>query len=125
MDPAGCAARNGAKAAIVERFGYPGGQATGGLVILIVGIVEGEDNICNEIIRDLLALNQAEMVGKSVIPVAFWYFSLAGGAALFTYALHRKDPVFIVGQGAGLFIYLRNLYFIFRDRRPRAEKGSI
>ena len=56
---------------------------------------------------------------KSVIPVAFWYFSMAGGMTLLAYAIHRKDPVFIVGQGAGLFIYARNLYFIFRERRKK------
>ena len=54
---------------------------------------------------------------RSVIPVAFWYFSLAGGATLLIYALHREDPVFIVGQGAGLVIYSRNLYLIHRERR--------
>lgn len=60
---------------------------------------------------------KSEMLGKSVIPVAFWYFSIAGGASLLVYAVHRKDPVFIVGQGAGLFIYLRNLYLILREKR--------
>jgi lipid-A-disaccharide synthase-like uncharacterized protein len=58
----------------------------------------------------------SERMRKSVIPLAFWYFSVLGGATLFAYALHREDPVFIVGQGAGLFIYLRNLYFIHRER---------
>jgi len=69
---------------------------------------------------------KSEMLGKSVIPVAFWYFSIAGGASLLVYALHRKDPVFIVGQGAGLFIYLRNLYFILREKRSagREKKRS-
>jgi len=59
----------------------------------------------------------------SVIPVAFWYFSLAGGATLFSYALFRQDPVFIVGQGTGIFIYLRNLYFIYR-RNPQTPADS-
>ncbi len=54
----------------------------------------------------------SEKQRKSVIPVAFWYFSLAGGATLLTYAIYREDPVFIVGQAGGLLIYLRNLYFI-------------
>ena len=49
---------------------------------------------------------------KSVIPIAFWYFSVAGGATLLAYAIHRLDPVFIVGQAAGLLVYARNLYFI-------------
>jgi len=57
---------------------------------------------------------------QSVIPTAFWYFSLAGGAALFAYALHIGDPVFILGQSAGVLIYSRNLYFIYKDRREAA-----
>jgi lipid-A-disaccharide synthase-like uncharacterized protein len=61
----------------------------------------------------------SERVRQSVIPVAFWYFSIFGGATLFVYALHIEDPVFIVGQGAGLLIYGRNLYFIQRDRKKK------
>lgn len=53
---------------------------------------------------------------KSVIPVAFWYFSLAGAAIVLVYAIYREDPVFIVGQSTGFLIYLRNLHFIYRDR---------
>lgn len=56
----------------------------------------------------------SERQRRSVIPVAFWYFSLAGGALLLTYAIYRMDPVFILGQAAGLFVYGRNLYFITR-----------
>ena len=58
---------------------------------------------------------KSERMKRSVVPLAFWYFSLAGGAALFVYALHRSDPVFIVGQGLGIFIYLRNLWLIYRQ----------
>jgi lipid-A-disaccharide synthase-like uncharacterized protein len=54
---------------------------------------------------------------QSVIPVSFWYLSLAGGAGLLVYAWHRRDPVFILGQAGGLLIYARNLYFI----RKRGE----
>ena len=59
----------------------------------------------------------SEVRQRSVIPVAFWYFSLAGGALLLVYALHREDPVFIVGQAAGLLVYSRNLYLIRKERR--------
>jgi lipid-A-disaccharide synthase-like uncharacterized protein len=59
----------------------------------------------------------SERQKRSVIPVAFWYFSLAGGVTLLGYAIYRQDPVFIVGQAGGLFIYSRNLYFICRERR--------
>ena len=61
----------------------------------------------------------SERQKRSVIPVAFWYFSLAGGVILLGYAIYRQDPVFIVGQAGGLFIYSRNLYFIYRERRDR------
>ena len=54
----------------------------------------------------------SERARRSVIPVAFWFFSVGGGALLLVYALYRRDPVFIAGQGLGLIVYLRNLYFI-------------
>ncbi|WP_169566397.1 lipid-A-disaccharide synthase N-terminal domain-containing protein [Sneathiella limimaris] len=54
----------------------------------------------------------SERQKKSIIPKAFWYFSLAGGVTLFSYAVYRRDPVFILGQSTGLFIYLRNIYFV-------------
>ena len=58
-----------------------------------------------------------ERARKSVIPVAFWFFSIGGGLLLFAYALTIKDPVFILGQGFGVFVYLRNLHFVYRERR--------
>ena len=62
----------------------------------------------------------SERAGKSVMPIAFWFFSIGGGVLLFTYALVKRDPVFIIGQGLGLFVYLRNLYFVLRDRKTAA-----
>ena len=59
----------------------------------------------------------SERAKRSVVPVAFWFFSLAGGALLFIYAISRQDPVFIAGQGLGLFIYSRNLWLIATERR--------
>jgi len=67
--------------------------------------------------RFLVQWLQSERMRRSVVPEAFWYFSLFGGSTLLAYAIHRKDPVFIVGQATGLFIYLRNLYFILRERK--------
>lgn len=58
----------------------------------------------------------SERAGHSVVPVAFWVFSIGGGLMLLGYALYRKDPVFIIGQAFGVFVYLRNLQFILRDR---------
>ena len=59
----------------------------------------------------------SERAGKSVIPIAFWFFSIGGGLLLFGYALYIRDPVFILGQGFGVFVYLRNLYFVKREQR--------
>jgi lipid-A-disaccharide synthase-like uncharacterized protein len=67
--------------------------------------------------RFLVQWIASERVGKSVIPLAFWWFSIGGGLLLFVYALYRRDPVFIAGQGFGVFVYLRNLHFVLRDRR--------
>jgi lipid-A-disaccharide synthase-like uncharacterized protein len=61
---------------------------------------------------------------ESVIPIAFWYFSIGGGLVLLTYAIYRQDPVFIVGQGSGLFVYLRNLFLIRQKERRLAEAGA-
>ncbi|MFO7560236.1 MAG: lipid-A-disaccharide synthase N-terminal domain-containing protein [Desulfobacterales bacterium] len=67
--------------------------------------------------RFLIQWLKSEKMKKSVIPIEFWYFSVAGGATLLAYAIHRKDPVFIVGNATGLFIYARNLYFIFKEKK--------
>ena len=53
---------------------------------------------------------------ESVIPRSFWFLSLGGGIILLLYSIHRRDPVFIVGQATGMFIYTRNLWFIYRPR---------
>lgn len=60
--------------------------------------------------RFLVQWLASEIAGRSVVPMAFWYLSVAGGLVLFAYACHRLDPVFMIGQGSGLFIYARNLY---------------
>ena len=65
----------------------------------------------------------SERVGKSVIPIAFWWCSIGGGLLLLLYALYRRDPVFIAGQSFGVFVYLRNLYFVLRDRRATATSA--
>ncbi|MCH8091718.1 MAG: lipid-A-disaccharide synthase N-terminal domain-containing protein [Proteobacteria bacterium] len=67
--------------------------------------------------RFLIQWISSEKQKKSVIPIAFWYFSLGGGVTLLSYAIFRLDPVFIVGQAGGLLVYSRNLYFVLRDRR--------
>ncbi|MCK0137877.1 lipid-A-disaccharide synthase N-terminal domain-containing protein [Aliiroseovarius sp. F47248L] len=58
----------------------------------------------------------SERRGESVVPLAFWWFSLAGGLTLLSYAIWRQDPVFILGQATGLIVYVRNLILIRRRR---------
>ncbi|PUU88255.1 MAG: lipid A biosynthesis domain-containing protein [Halanaerobium sp.] len=58
----------------------------------------------------------SEKAKKSVIPIAFWYLSICGSLILLVYAVHRRDPVFILGQSTGSFIYLRNLYLIKNEK---------
>ena len=64
----------------------------------------------------------SERKKESVIPIYFWYFSIGGGLTLFIYAVHLGDPVFMLGQGAGLFVYARNLFLIWR-KRQQLEPG--
>lgn len=63
----------------------------------------------------------SERAGRSVVPLAFWLFSIGGGVLLLTYALYRRDPVFIAGQAFGVFVYLRNLYFVLHERKSAAS----
>jgi lipid-A-disaccharide synthase-like uncharacterized protein len=66
----------------------------------------------------------SERAGRSVVPLAFWLLSIGGGALLFIYALFRRDPVFILGQGFGVWVYVRNLDFVLRERRAQGGKAS-
>jgi lipid-A-disaccharide synthase-like uncharacterized protein len=72
--------------------------------------------------RFLVQWIASEKAGRSIVPVAFWFFSLGGGLILFAYALYRGDPVFIVGQGMGTFIYMRNLMLIARERSAAVRR---
>lgn len=71
--------------------------------------------------RFILQWLASEKARRSVIPVAFWYFSLGGSLVLLAYAIHRQDPVFIAGQSAGMFVYLRNLYLLRIEHRVSLE----
>lgn len=71
--------------------------------------------------RFLVQWLASERARRSVIPVAFWFLSLGGGATLLAYALYRRDPVFILGQGAGLLIYARNLILLRREAREHTS----
>ena len=71
--------------------------------------------------RFLIQWLASERRKTSVVPTAFWFLSIGGGLVLLSYAIHQRDPVFIVGQATGLLIYSRNLWFIFSSRPSPAE----
>jgi len=71
--------------------------------------------------RFLVQWIATERKRQSVVPRQFWYFSVGGGLTLLAYAIYRVDPVFILGQAAGLLVYSRNLYFIHRYGGRAAE----
>ncbi len=64
--------------------------------------------------RFLVQWLSSEAQGRSVVPKAFWYLSVAGGVVLLSYAIHREDPVFIVGEFVTLLIFLRNVQLLFK-----------
>lgn len=70
--------------------------------------------------RFLVQWLASEKKQKSVMPVAFWYFSIFGGLILFAYAIHRKDIVFTLGQSIGIFVYARNLMLIAKEKKQNA-----
>ena len=63
----------------------------------------------------------SERAGRSVMPLMFWFFSMAGGVLTLIYGIARRDGVIIIGQALSVFIYLRNLSLIFRERRQAAQ----
>ncbi|QDU59527.1 lipid-A-disaccharide synthase [Planctomycetes bacterium Pan216] len=71
--------------------------------------------------RFLVQWLASERKGESVIPIAFWYLSLSGGASLLAYAIYRQDPVIITGQAFGVIVYVRNLVLIHRKQYEENE----
>ncbi len=66
----------------------------------------------------------SERMGKSVVPLAFWFLSMGGGMMLLVYGLVRREPIIILGQGLAVFIYMRNLMLIFRPKKKTALGGQ-
>lgn len=67
--------------------------------------------------RFLVQWIASERLGKSVIPISFWYLSLIGSVGVLVYAIGRGDVVIICGQSFGTVVYVRNLALIYRERR--------
>ena len=71
--------------------------------------------------RFLVQWLASERAGKSIVPLVFWYLSIAGSGLLLAYAIYRKDPVFILGQSMGIIIYSRNLFLIRREKKEALQ----
>jgi lipid-A-disaccharide synthase-like uncharacterized protein len=65
----------------------------------------------------------SEKLGKSVVPLAFWFLSMGGGVMLLIYGLVRREPIIIMGQALAVFIYMRNLMLIFRNKADKSESA--
>ena len=85
------------------------------LIFLIIGFL-GQGLFAS---RFLVQWIYSEKKGESHIPVIFWYLSIFGGIGLLIYAIFREDPVIILGQSFGLFIYLRNLFLIYKKNNEK------
>ncbi|KTC95794.1 lipid-A-disaccharide synthase N-terminal domain-containing protein [Legionella erythra] len=92
-----------------------------GMIWLIIGLI-GQGIFSARFIVQWLV---SEKEKRSVIPVAFWHLSLLGGVTLLFYAIYKQDPVFILGQSTGVFIYARNLFLIYRERSSRVLKSNV
>ena len=58
----------------------------------------------------------SERAGRSIVPPVFWILSILGSTILLIYAIKIKDPVFIVGQLFGSFVYVRNLVLVHKKK---------
>ena len=75
-------------------------------------------------LRFIVQWLHSERAGRSVIPLSFWYFSVAGGILMLAYAIYRWDPVFMLGQGMGLLVYARNLVLIHGEPKAATDHSD-
>tara|TARA_X000000950_G_scaffold273195_1_gene356735 strand:- start:2419 stop:2715 length:297 start_codon:yes stop_codon:yes gene_type:complete len=85
------------------------------IIFLIIGFL-GQGLFASRFIVQWI---YSEKKGESHIPIIFWYLSIFGGIVLLMYAIFRKDPVIILGQTFGIFIYLRNLILIYKKKNEK------
>jgi lipid-A-disaccharide synthase-like uncharacterized protein len=74
--------------------------------------------------RFLMQWIYSEWRRESSVPMSFWYASAAGSIGLLAYAIERRDPVFIVGQATGLFLYCRNIQLRWREARTGIAEAT-
>jgi lipid-A-disaccharide synthase-like uncharacterized protein len=71
--------------------------------------------------RFLVQWISSERAGKSVVPMAFWFFSMGGGLMTLVYGIVKREPVIIVGQSLATIIYIRNIMLIVKNRGRASE----
>ena len=91
------------------------------ILFLVIGFV-GQGLFASRFIFQWI---YSEKKGESSIPLIFWYLSIFGGIGLLTYAIFRQDPVIIIGQLFGIFIYLRNLILIYNKKKQSKYKDVL
>lgn len=99
---------------------FLGTETRGELIWVLVGL-GGQLLFMTRFLIQWIATEKAR---KSVVPTSFWWFSIGGAAVLLAYAIYRQDPVFILGQSLGFFIYSRNLWFIYAEKRAETEQAA-
>ncbi|MES2752479.1 MAG: lipid-A-disaccharide synthase N-terminal domain-containing protein [Pseudomonadota bacterium] len=73
--------------------------------------------------RFLVQWISSERAGKSVVPMAFWFFSMGGGAMTLVYGVVKREPVIILGQSLATIIYIRNIMLILKDRKASSKSN--
>ena len=71
--------------------------------------------------RFLVQWISSERAGKSIVPMAFWFFSMGGGLMTLVYGIVKREPVIIVGQSLATIIYIRNIMLIVKNRGRASE----
>jgi lipid-A-disaccharide synthase-like uncharacterized protein len=89
---------------------YVKGMPASDLMWLGIGLL-GQ---CLFMMRFIVQWLHSERHKQSLIPDSFWYLSLAGGLIVLAYGLHKLDPVIILGQLPGTFVYARNLMLLHK-----------
>ncbi|MDR2875280.1 MAG: lipid-A-disaccharide synthase N-terminal domain-containing protein [Methylobacillus sp.] len=100
---------------------YITGLSTGDIIWLAVGLI-GQTMF---MMRFIVQWIHSERHQKSIIPVSFWYLSLAGGLIVLAYGIHKAEPVIILGQLPGTLVYARNLMLIHRGKKLDAEQENL
>ena len=71
--------------------------------------------------RFLVQWISSERAGQSVVPMAFWFFSMGGGLMTLVYGVAKREPVIILGQAMATVIYVRNIMLIVKSRRSGSQ----